>query len=246
MTVNNSSLVAIVSVLAVVGCALAFGQEIQQLEQRPAAIKSVTQPYSSYESKEDAPEPYALSLEQTLILRQLSPVQKRQVTDIARRLSTSSSFSAVRSSWGNLVTEVSRQYPAVDIDGLSRQVLNDSARFANSNVNGLAEKVHGLQEARNEAQKELQFLHRELAQLRNYTEGSLFDYHRVDVEAQIEQTQARIAIVEDRIRKIEHDLQAAMLQLQNAMNAQAQLMQMMSNIQKTMNDTAMAIIRNLK
>ena len=40
--------------------------------------------------------------------------------------------------------------------------------------------------------------------------------------------------------------QMDMLKLQDAMNAQAQLMQMMSNIQKMMNDTAMAIIRNMK
>jgi hypothetical protein len=246
MTLNNSSLVATVGVLAVFGCALSFGQEIQRLEQRPAGVKPVTQPIASYESKEEAPEPYALSREQTLILRQLSPAQKRQVTDIARRLSTNSSFSAVRPSWGNLVTEVSRQNPVVDVGGLSHQVLNDSARIANSNVNSLAEKVRGLQEARQEAQKESQFLHRELAQLMNYTDGSLFDKQRADVEAQVEQTQARISIVENRIKKIEHDLQAAMLQLQNAMNAQAQLMQMMSNIQKLMNDTAMAIIRNMK
>lgn len=40
--------------------------------------------------------------------------------------------------------------------------------------------------------------------------------------------------------------QMDMLKLQEAMNKQAQLMQMMSNIQKMFNDTAMAIIRNLK
>ena len=45
---------------------------------------------------------------------------------------------------------------------------------------------------------------------------------------------------------ISDDKQMDMLNLQDAMNKQAQLMQMMSNIQKMMNDTIMAIIRNLK
>ncbi len=40
--------------------------------------------------------------------------------------------------------------------------------------------------------------------------------------------------------------QMDMIELQEVMNKQAQLMQMMSNLQKMMNDTAMAIIRNLK
>ena len=40
--------------------------------------------------------------------------------------------------------------------------------------------------------------------------------------------------------------QLDMMKLQDAMNKQAQLMQMMSNIMKMMHDTQMAIIRNIK
>ena len=52
--------------------------------------------------------------------------------------------------------------------------------------------------------------------------------------------------LEDDLQAIGDDAQLSMLELQNALNRQAQLMQMISNISKTMHDTAMAIIRNLR
>ncbi len=52
--------------------------------------------------------------------------------------------------------------------------------------------------------------------------------------------------MEDQLAGLRHSSKKNKIALQEAMNKQAQLMQMMSNIQKVMNDTAMAIINNLK
>jgi hypothetical protein len=57
---------------------------------------------------------------------------------------------------------------------------------------------------------------------------------------------ALIAELETLYAQLTSEQQSASLELQDAMNKQAQLMQMMSNLVKMMHDTAMAIIRNMK
>ena len=58
--------------------------------------------------------------------------------------------------------------------------------------------------------------------------------------------EALIQKMEDQLASLTEMSQTDMLELQDAMNKQAQLMQMMSNIMKNMHDTAKAIIQNLK
>lgn len=53
--------------------------------------------------------------------------------------------------------------------------------------------------------------------------------------------------IDESLRQTLKDMsQLDMIKLQNSMNNQSQLMQMMSNIQKIMNDISMGIIRNIK
>ena len=61
-----------------------------------------------------------------------------------------------------------------------------------------------------------------------------------------EQVDTLIDEMENQLNTLADKNQMDMLALQDAQNQQAQLMQMMSNIQKSMHDTATAIIRNLK
>lgn len=61
-----------------------------------------------------------------------------------------------------------------------------------------------------------------------------------------EQAEALIKKMEDQLNTLSEMNQMDMLELQNAMNKQQQLMQTMSNIMKTMHDTAKAIIENMR
>ncbi len=51
--------------------------------------------------------------------------------------------------------------------------------------------------------------------------------------------------LEDRLNSVGEDAQMANLDLQNALQKQQQLLQMMSNMSKTMHETAMSIIRKI-
>lgn len=61
-----------------------------------------------------------------------------------------------------------------------------------------------------------------------------------------EQVEALIEEMENQLNTLADINANLMLELQDAQNKQSQMMQMMSNIMKSMNDTAKAIIKNLK
>ena len=61
----------------------------------------------------------------------------------------------------------------------------------------------------------------------------------------IEQVDDQIAKWEDKLNTIGDDAQLANVDLQNMLQKQQQTLQMMSNISKSLHDTAMAVIRKM-
>jgi len=65
-----------------------------------------------------------------------------------------------------------------------------------------------------------------------------------DVNALIEHTMSVIGL-EEKLAAAGNDVQLANIELQNALQKQQQLVQLISNVSKILNDTAMAVIRKI-
>ena len=65
------------------------------------------------------------------------------------------------------------------------------------------------------------------------------------VDAKILSLQTGISVLEDKLASIGEDSQLANIDLQNSLQKQQQLLQMLSNISKSLHDTQMAMIRNM-
>lgn len=76
--------------------------------------------------------------------------------------------------------------------------------------------------------------------------ASQLEQRRTALEKKKMALAAKAKRVDDKLGTMADMQQLDMLGLQNAMNKQAQLMQMMSNIMKASHDTAQAVIRNIK
>jgi len=247
MIPTNSSLLVCLSIGIVLGCSLAFGQDIQRLESKPQGVKSVTQPAATSFPKRDQQDPYVLSRQQSLALQQvLNPSQRRTLTGIARKIAAGGSFSSVSSSWTNLVRDVVGRGTPVDVDSLTRQVLSDSYRIANDNVSNYAEQLRMLQEAMGALQSQIRQLSYQLRALRSSLQQSTSAQQRAEISARIERTQAQMKAALEKQKALEKEIEMARHQLQRAQQEQSRMMQMMANISKMLNDSANTIVNNLK
>lgn len=69
--------------------------------------------------------------------------------------------------------------------------------------------------------------------------------HAVRVEDKIQSLQTGLLVLEEKLATVGDDTQMANIDLQNTLQKQQQLLQMMSNISKSLHDTQMATIKNI-
>jgi chromosome segregation ATPase len=245
MIPTNSSLLVCVSI--VFGCSLALGQDIQRLEPKPQGVKSVTNSTATSFPRQDEQDSEFQSRQKSQALQQLlSPSQRRTVTGIARKIAAGGQFSSVSTSWTNLVQDVSRRGAPVDVNSLARHVLSESYRITDENVSNYAEKLRMLQEAIAALQAQIRQLSYQLKELKSYLKQSTSERQRAEIGGKIQRTQAEINAAIEKLKDLENEIDMVRHQLQSAQQKQSQIMQAMSNVLKQFQDTASAIVRNLK
>jgi hypothetical protein len=160
----------------------------------------------------------------------LNTNQKRNLMTVITQLKRKDPESAQKV-WQSLVLSLKGNTVPVDLNSLISFVLRDSYLKQNKDLYFYTSKVKHLSEKKKE--------------LRSYVKD-LRDMRRGASVGLASDMDEMITKLEDDLQTIGDDAQLAMLDLQNALNRQAQLMQMMSNMCKMMHDTAMAIIRNMR
>ncbi len=143
-----------------------------------------------------------------------------------------------------------------DVAALSTAALERTAQMIEDDVDNAANKVAQNNEAAAVLREEIAMLRDEVldwpddGSTREITYRELIAPDLVTVEKTEvmtkEQAKALIAKMESQLATLADTSQQDMMKLQDAMNKQAQLMQMMSNLMKMFHDTASAIVRNLK
>jgi hypothetical protein len=131
-------------------------------------------------------------------------------------------FEKYKPLWEDFIFDQADQNAGLDPNELVQIVLREAYLESNSDLRAYAEKVKYF----NEVQKEMRD---ELKRLQSLKAG---------VEGQIKCLEDKLDIVGD-------DAQLANVDLQNVLQKQQQTLQMMSNISKLLNDTAMAVIRKI-
>src|SRR5262245_38629173 len=135
---------------------------------------------------------------------------------------------------------------AVDPNALVQYVLRESYLQTAEDLRYLAEKVKYFNESKKLVREYLQ-------QLRDYSPQTK-DFHCLNwpkldsrpCALTKDQVEKEIAAWEERLNSLGDDAQRSALDLQAAMQKQQQLMQTLSNVSKTLHDTAKAIIQNLR
>jgi hypothetical protein len=160
----------------------------------------------------------------------LNANQKRSLMTVITQLKRNDLKSA-KQVWQGFISGLKGDSIPVDLNSLISFVLRDSYLKQNKDLYFYASRVT--------------YLNGKNKELRNYLKDMRDMRRGASVELASDMDEI-INELEDDLQTIGDDAQLAMLDLQNALNRQAQLMQMMSNICKMMHDTAMAIIRNMR
>jgi len=175
------------------------------------------------ELDQGAPVEFSITaVQQHTVVSTLTDAQIVEANQIAQLMAREPSLAAVQTRWEALIIELKTANDQLDINALVQWVLHASFQQTNADLQFYAAKIRAFNE-----QKDT--IRGTIAEMRD---------HREEVEEQI-------AAWEDELQQICDDAQLADVDLQNRLQKQQQALQMMSNIAKMLQDTAMNVIRRI-
>jgi len=151
---------------------------------------------------------------------QLKPTELEELQLIGAMVARGESADTIESRWKKLVTEINTVKPIKDIQELTQYVLKEAYQETSKDLEFYAAKVKYYDTMKKQVRDEI-------AQVRKLNQ----DY---------------MNCLEQNLSSLEDYSQLTILNLQTAQQKQQQTIQMFSNVLKMMNDTAMAIIRNIR
>ena len=224
------------------------------LSEQPAPLRSLQE---SPPSKLIPPRPFTVNKETMDRLARtplevpnaLTGQEQQALREIAGQIKAHDTRSATNG-WSALLTTLNRGNIPVDVNALTQFVLRESYLQSNKDLKDHADKVKRLNEEKKQCRREMADLGSGIADLkRKQLERRPVgkppqppDPYAVQLAALTKSLRQ----LEERCSKLNDDGQLANIDLQNAMQRQQQALQMISNISKTLHDTAMAIIANIK
>lgn len=159
----------------------------------------------------------------------LTAVQLGELRQIGARLGSGHPIGEVEGAWKAFVQ---RNGATLDVDAAVQAVVNEAQREAGRPV----------REARAKAER-LRAMWKALAAERNRLRASLAGVREPKARAQYDE---KLRDMEAKLNSIGDDAQLANIDLQNKMQQEQRTFQTISNIMKTLHDTAKAIIRNIR
>jgi len=190
----------------------------------------------------------------------LTSAQRSELTAIGLGIKTSGASAALQSRWSNFIADMASQGGAVDANALVEAVLREAYLQNTEDLRFYAEKVKFFNELKKQIRTELTNARSVLAQNASNTNlSSAYTKQQFSVtfyggaptsssggscttKAQLEDY---IKGLEEKLNSVGDDAQLANVDLQNMLQKQQQTLQMMSNISKMLNDTALAVIRKI-
>lgn len=154
----------------------------------------------------------------------LTGAQAAQMQQIAH-LARGGPSPSLQRNWEQLVLSLPKETTASDVETLVQWVLRESYRGTAEDLRSAAEKVKKTNGAKASIRSELE-------KARSRTPG-------------IGTTDASVKQLEDRLKQAGDDAQLANVDLQNVFQKAQQLVAMLSEISKLINDTTMAVLRKI-
>jgi hypothetical protein len=170
------------------------------------------------------------SLASSKVLAYLNASQKKNFNTVITFLKKKNTASAKRT-WNSLILSLKDGSIPIDINSLIQYVLRQAYMETNKDLQLYAAKVKHM----NEQKKAIRAYLEDLRGMRSgISNGNALN----DLNNEIDS-------IEDELATIGDDASLANIDLQNALQKQQQTLQMMSNVSKTLHDTAMAVIRKI-
>lgn len=212
-------------------------------------------PASARQRAVQPPREFRVSAEQErTVSRSLNARQLAQLNQIASRLAEGVSYRQIQREWEGFTSQL--RGSEVDVNALVQFVLHQAYQENRTDLQAYAEKVRRFEEQREAIRGELTRIRAFKSALE---EGARWTDFRPDLDvwrvipdyrppAAVTTPEAVDSLIkewEEMLATLGDDAQLANVDMQNVLQKQQQTMQMMSNISKTLHDTAMAVIRKI-
>jgi len=165
------------------------------------------------------------------VISYLDTNQKRTIQSVIQLLRGKNTPAAQRQ-WSRLIDSFKNGSTPIDINDLIQYVLRQSYMETNRDLQFYAAKIRYMNEQK-------QAIRNYLQSLREMQDG-------VSSRAVLEDIRNAIDAAEEKLRSIGDDAQLATIDLQGALEKKQQVIQILSNVSKSLHDTATAVIRNIK
>lgn len=169
----------------------------------------------------------------------ISVEQQRQLDRVVQQIRQDPrNIEPIKQEWTQFVQSLENHSKPIDLSAVIDQTIRRGVLEGNGDLRFFAAKADRFEREQAGAKRLLL----ELRDLKRKIREDAGSFEQVSEQM----LDAEIARWEEKLAMAGNNAQVANIDLQNVMQKQAQLMQMMSNIMKMLNDQAMGIIRNIK